>query len=73
MHLPVLDVTDPSPTMPDVAGGDYFGPSKFGEMRGTPHRVGRSPAAQDQIGGNLLWEVSEKLAGVTYDLPVPTT
>lgn len=59
-------------TMPDVVGGEYFGPSKLGEMRGSPIRVGRSPAASDLASGARLWDVSEQLTGVTYDLPVST-
>jgi hypothetical protein len=57
-------------TMPDVVGGEYFGPSKLGETRGTPIRVDRSPAAKDQATGTRLWDVSEHLTGVTYRLPV---
>lgn len=55
-------------TMPDVRPGDYWGPA-LAEIRGTPKRVGRSAAAQDDAVARRLWEVSEKLTGVTYDLP----
>jgi protochlorophyllide reductase len=56
-------------TMPDVASGDYFGPRGPGEMRGSPTRVGMSPAARDAAAAGLLWDVSEDLTGVTYPWP----
>ena len=55
-------------TMPDVRRGDYWGPA-LAEVRGTPKRVGRSAAAMDDAVAQRLWEVSEQLTGVTYDLP----
>ena len=55
--------------MPDVVPGDYFGPSGPGEVRGTPVRVGMSAAARDAVVGQRLWQVSEDLTGVRYDLP----
>lgn len=54
-------------TMPDVQPGDYWGPMLF-EVRGAPKRVGRSTAAQDDAAAALLWDASERLTGVTYDL-----
>jgi len=54
-------------TMPDVLGGQYFGPSGLGEMRGHPKLVGRSAAAKDAATATRLWAVSEELTGVTYD------
>ena len=59
-------------TMPDVVGGEYFGPSRLGGTRGAPIRVDRSPAAKDPASGARLWDISEQLTGVTYDLPVST-
>ncbi|GAB2587170.1 oxidoreductase [Microlunatus antarcticus] len=56
-------------TMPDVVPADYFGPSGTGEVRGTPTRVGMSARARDAVTGTRLWDVSEELTGVTYDLP----
>lgn len=56
-------------TMPDVVPGDYFGPSGPGEVRGAPTRVGMSARARDAMVGQRLWDISEELAGVTYDLP----
>lgn len=54
-------------TMPDVAANDYFGPHLL-ELRGSPKRVGRSKAANDNEAARRLWQISETLTGVTYDL-----
>ncbi len=54
-------------TMPDVQGGEYFGPDGPGELRGHPTRVGRSAAARDHALARGLWERSEQLTGVRYD------
>jgi NAD(P)-dependent dehydrogenase (short-subunit alcohol dehydrogenase family) len=53
-------------TMPDVAGGEYFGPDGPFESRGHPRRVGTSSAARDVESARRLWEVSEALTGVSY-------
>jgi NAD(P)-dependent dehydrogenase (short-subunit alcohol dehydrogenase family) len=53
-------------TMPDVTGGDYYGPSGPFEMRGSPKKVGCSGAARDASAARRLWEISEKETGVTY-------
>ena len=53
-------------TMPDVQGGEYFGPDGPGELRGHPARVGRSAAARDDALARGLWERSEELTGVRY-------
>ena len=55
-------------TMPDVRGGDYFGPDGFREMRGNPRRVLPSAHAQDTTAARLLWEESERRTGIHYDL-----
>jgi NAD(P)-dependent dehydrogenase (short-subunit alcohol dehydrogenase family) len=54
-------------TMPDVAGGDLFGPDGPLEQRGHPTHVGMSAAAQDDDTAQRLWAESERLTGVTYD------
>jgi len=56
-------------TMPDVVPGDYFGPDSPTESRGNPVRVGMNARARDAVVGRHLWDVSEELTGVTYDLP----
>ena len=55
----------------DVAGGDYYGPRGFMEMRGYPKKVSSSGRSQDQAAAEQLWQVSEELTGVTYDLHAP--
>lgn len=53
-------------TMPDVQGGDYFGPGGLGELRGGPKRVTARPEARDAALASRLWAASEKLTGVSY-------
>ena len=52
----------------DVAGGAYIGPDGFQEMRGHPKPVTRSGAASDEETARKLWELSERLTGVTFGL-----
>ena len=54
-------------TMPDVHGGDYYGPSGLFEMHGSPETVSTSRRARNDEDARRLWEVSEKETGVTYD------
>ena len=54
-------------TSPDMAGGDYVGPSGIGELRGDPVKVGMTRAARDQADALRLWTVSEELTGVRYE------
>jgi NAD(P)-dependent dehydrogenase (short-subunit alcohol dehydrogenase family) len=53
-------------TMPDVAGGEYFGPDGIGGSRGYPTRAQTTKAARDPDLAARLWDVSEELTGVTY-------
>jgi NAD(P)-dependent dehydrogenase (short-subunit alcohol dehydrogenase family) len=55
-------------TMPDVRGGEYFGPDGLFEQRGHPERVGASKAARNEADAQRLWEISERLTGVGFDL-----
>ena len=50
----------------DVPGGSYVGPDGFQEGRGHPTLVGRSAAASDEATATALWELSERLTGVTF-------
>jgi NAD(P)-dependent dehydrogenase (short-subunit alcohol dehydrogenase family) len=50
-------------TMPDVVGGDYWGPDGIGELRGAPKRVGMSKAAKDTAVAAKLWRKAENLTG----------
>ena len=53
-------------TMPDVKGGDYYGPDGVGEVRGYVKRAALSAQARDPALAASLWSVSEELTGVTY-------
>lgn len=53
-------------TDPEAAGGDYYGPRGFYEMRGYPTKVGTTPAAKNQDDARRLWQVSEELTGVAF-------
>lgn len=53
-------------TEPDVAGGSYFGPDELFGVRGHPKQVGSNKKSKGLDGARALWEVSEKLTGVSY-------
>ncbi|NKQ36641.1 MAG: SDR family oxidoreductase [Chloroflexi bacterium] len=53
-------------TMPDVQGGDYYGPGGMGEMRGHPVKAQSNGISHDGETAVKLWQVSEELTGVTY-------
>ncbi len=53
-------------TSPEAKGGDYWGPNGMSEMRGAPARAKVMPQARDEAAAQRLWEVSEKLTGVTF-------
>ena len=55
-------------TAEGVQGGDYIGPNGFMETYGFPKKVGSSKAAQDTASAAKLWEMSEELTGVRYEL-----
>ncbi len=48
-------------TDPDVAGGQYYGPSGMGGTRGYPEAVASSPKSHDTAIQQRLWAVSEQL------------
>jgi NAD(P)-dependent dehydrogenase (short-subunit alcohol dehydrogenase family) len=56
-------------TDPAARGGEYYGPSGRKEYRGDPVRVESSARSHDTADGQRLWEISERLTGVTYSLP----
>ncbi len=60
-------------TMPDVLGGEYFGPDGLMESRGAPKRVDRTAAAKDQATATRLWDLSEELTGVHYETVRPNS
>lgn len=53
-------------TMPDVSGGEYYGPGGFMGMRGGPERQRSSERSYDRGAARRLWDVSEELTGVSY-------
>jgi NAD(P)-dependent dehydrogenase (short-subunit alcohol dehydrogenase family) len=53
-------------TAPDVAGGDYIGPSRVFEAWGPPKKVGSSKRSRDPNDARRLWEASEQLTGVRF-------
>lgn len=54
---------------PDARGGEYYGPGGFAEGTGPPVRVGSSRRARDARVAVALWQLSEELTGVRFDLP----
>jgi NAD(P)-dependent dehydrogenase (short-subunit alcohol dehydrogenase family) len=58
-------------THPDLPGGSYVGPDGPRESRGYPVLVQPSDRAKDAAAAKRLWEVSEKLTGVRYELLKP--
>jgi NAD(P)-dependent dehydrogenase (short-subunit alcohol dehydrogenase family) len=52
----------------NLPGGTYVGPDGIGEQRGHPTIVGSAGAARDPETARRLWEVSEELTGVSFDL-----
>ena len=52
----------------DVVGGQFYGPHGLSGMRGFPVPVKSNAASQDEEAARKLWEVSENLTGVTFDL-----
>ena len=52
---------------PEVKPGTYYGPAGFNEMKGAPVVVQSNSASHNQQDAQKLWEVSEKLTGVSFD------
>jgi NAD(P)-dependent dehydrogenase (short-subunit alcohol dehydrogenase family) len=57
----------------DVNGCDYIGPTSFFGSRGYPGKVPSSARSYDENLARQLWEVSEKLTGVSYQTLAPPT
>ena len=55
-------------TAPDVEGGDYIGPGGRLQLRGSPEKQRSSSRSYDEADARRLWELSEELTGVEYDL-----
>jgi NAD(P)-dependent dehydrogenase (short-subunit alcohol dehydrogenase family) len=55
-------------TAPDVQGCDYIGPAGLFGMRGAPVKVRSNALSYDPALAARLWQVSEQLTGVRYEL-----
>ncbi len=74
MSFPFMAQDPPAGALPtlyaatagDVSGGDYFGPGGPFEMTGPPARAYMSKHARNDENAQRLWELSERLTGVTY-------
>jgi NAD(P)-dependent dehydrogenase (short-subunit alcohol dehydrogenase family) len=55
-------------TEPGLAGGTYVGPDGIGEQRGHPKPVSPNRAARDEDVARRLWDVSEEMTGVRFEL-----
>jgi NAD(P)-dependent dehydrogenase (short-subunit alcohol dehydrogenase family) len=53
-------------TMPDVRGGEYWGPDGPAELVGHPTRVGSSRLSKDGRIAVRLWGRAEELTGVSF-------
>jgi NAD(P)-dependent dehydrogenase (short-subunit alcohol dehydrogenase family) len=59
-------------THPGLESGEFLGPDGFYEQRGYPqHVTPHNREAYDEGIARRLWEVSEELTGVSYELPEP--
>ncbi len=59
-------------TDPSAISGSYWGPSRFFELSGPPAPARISARAKDEAVAARLWEVSERLTGVTFGLAAPS-
>ena len=55
-------------TAPDLPGGTYVGPDGLAEQRGHPKPVSPNRAARDEQVARRLWDVSEQMTGVHFEL-----
>jgi NAD(P)-dependent dehydrogenase (short-subunit alcohol dehydrogenase family) len=60
-------------TAPDAEGGAYYGPGGFKNMRGYPEKQDSNEASYDETVAKRLWEASEELTGVSYDIAARAT
>jgi len=56
-------------TDPTATDADYYGPDGWLQMRGYPVRIDMVKRSRDASVAKRLWEVSEELTGVRYELP----
>jgi NAD(P)-dependent dehydrogenase (short-subunit alcohol dehydrogenase family) len=55
-------------TEPGLPSGTYVGPDGLGEQRGHPKHVSPNRAARDEDVARRLWEVSEQMTGVRFEV-----
>ncbi len=53
----------------EAVNGGYYGPTKFGDARGPVGESGIATQAKDADAGRRLWELSEELLGISFDIP----
>jgi len=53
---------------PAAAGADYFGPDGWKEWRGYPVPVQSNRLSHDEAIAKKLWDVSEQMTGVKFNL-----
>ena len=53
---------------PAAQSGRFYGPGRFGEMRGHPTEVQPAAAGRNEETARRLWDLSEQLTGVTWKL-----
>ncbi|WP_440412300.1 SDR family oxidoreductase [Neorhizobium petrolearium] len=58
-------------TSPKARGGGYYGPDKLGETRGHPTEAQIPRQAMEKHVAHKLWEISERLTGMTFDGQFP--
>ena len=58
-------------TSPTARGGGYYGPDRLGETRGHPTEAQVPKQAMEKHVAHKLWEISEKLTGVTIAAQPP--
>jgi NAD(P)-dependent dehydrogenase (short-subunit alcohol dehydrogenase family) len=51
---------------PAARGGDYYGPAGPFQFTGYPTRVDSSARSHDAVAQRRLWDVSERLTGISY-------
>jgi NAD(P)-dependent dehydrogenase (short-subunit alcohol dehydrogenase family) len=60
-------------TSPRAKGGGYYGPARLGETRGAPAKAVIPRQALSLGTASRLWEISERLTGMTMLVPGPVS
>lgn len=55
-------------TASEAQGGQYYGPSGVAELGGNPEQVASNELSYDRVMAERLWQVSEELTGVSFQL-----